>query len=617
MKNENFNEEFSQENGNLEIVPEETVPAIKEGDGLSLGKDGLRLKKGGNIIIGKLNIIFNPLKRRHEKFYKDSKFHLVADSLLALVVLALLAGIAWIYLADFNKHVSLEIKSRDQEIVSGKKEIFDISYGNRNSDEIYGGKIAVDLPGHFLLLSAAPEGIFNRKTNSFEIGDLPPGAAGKLQITGIPLEQVGGRQTIALDFAYKKYGQTLNTLSSETYSVGSSALELELSLPEEAYINSEIPGKIKVTNSGDADFDGIGIAFEPSGLEIGKMRGDFRNNVLDLGSLKKGEAVESAFTALTKGDPGNSSLSLAAFIMADKERLEQQAVSGQIQVKLPLFQVGIQAAENDFQAGQILNYKIRYKNGEKETILNPSLVLLSGKDNFSLGDISLAPGSRFKLYPNAVLAAPGLAPGEEGELDLKIRPSRLKAEDEDEFHLRTEISYVLKGEKIRYDLDSPSSRVLTDLKVRSDGYYYSPQGDQLGIGPLPPTVGIPTNYWIFWEFDNRGNDVENARLAGHLPPGAVLTGGKSLLAGDLKYEDGEVIWEIGQLSKDGGQYRASFEVSVTPSQKDVGRTLPLLTGINYSAFDKYCGQELQGQSPDIDTDIRSDRLGKDRGKVTE
>ena len=52
-----------------------------------------------------------------------------------------------------------------------------------------------------------------------------------------------------------------------------------------------------------------------------------------------------------------------------------------------------------------------------------------------------------------------------------------------------------------------------------------------------------------------------------------------------------------------------------PEEKDLGKVLPLLTNIKYSARDKFTGQEVSGFLPDLDTNLTADVLSSGKGQV--
>jgi hypothetical protein len=157
----------------------------------------------------------------------------------------------------------------------------------------------------------------------------------------------------------------------------------------------------------------------------------------------------------------------------------------------------------------------------------------------------------------------------------------------------------------------------TILEMKSAGYYYSPQGDQLGIGPLPPRVDMSTNYWIFWEVDSFNADLEDLTVTAQLPENVIWTDKKSLLAGKLHFGQvtRRVIWTIDQVSQDGGPYRVGFEVGIIPRQNEVGRILDLVVDIQYRATDQSSQKEIQGTLDNITTDLIFDELATGQGEV--
>jgi hypothetical protein len=158
--------------------------------------------------------------------------------------------------------------------------------------------------------------------------------------------------------------------------------------------------------------------------------------------------------------------------------------------------------------------------------------------------------------------------------------------------------------------------VPTTLKINSAAYYYSPQGDQLGVGPLPPMVDIQTNYWVFWELENFNRNLQNLTITAQLPDNVVWTDNKTVLAGNLKFGEitRKIVWQTGQLERNQGPYKVGFEIGLIPVQADVGNILDLVTNIQYSAVDSL-GNKLEGVLDKIDTDLVLDELSTGKGEV--
>ncbi len=160
-------------------------------------------------------------------------------------------------------------------------------------------------------------------------------------------------------------------------------------------------------------------------------------------------------------------------------------------------------------------------------------------------------------------------------------------------------------------------KTISDLKVQTAIYYHSPQGDQLGSGPIPPIVGIPTTYWLFFKADNNGNEVGDFLMSAKLPNNVVFTGNKTLNAGTVSYQADRhlLIWKINSLAKDKSYYSAGMEISLTPTQKQVGQNCELVNTINYSANDLEAEVEINGSLKNMTSALDFDKINQGQGKV--
>ena len=165
--------------------------------------------------------------------------------------------------------------------------------------------------------------------------------------------------------------------------------------------------------------------------------------------------------------------------------------------------------------------------------------------------------------------------------------------------------------------------ILTDINLAAelDGsaivFYNSPQGDQLGSGPLPPLVGLPTNYWVFFEIKSSG-DFKNLVFSAKLPQGVELTDRRSLLSGEFKYNASsrQVIWTIPELKNQSDSYRVGFQIQFIPSLSQVGKIPTLLSNIKYYAQDTLIKEDNYSDLPDISANLDFDKLNKGQGEVS-
>ncbi|KKR32814.1 MAG: hypothetical protein UT64_C0022G0013, partial [Candidatus Falkowbacteria bacterium GW2011_GWF2_39_8] len=134
---------------------------------------------------------------------------------------------------------------------------------------------------------------------------------------------------------------------------------------------------------------------------------------------------------------------------------------------------------------------------------------------------------------------------------------------------------------------------------------------------LPPTIGIPTNYWVVWSVENFGNDLTGTTMGAVLPDNVVWLDTKNLLSGSLHYFEAErkVMWTIDKIDKKGGENKARFEIAIMPTEKDLGKTISLLIDTKFRTRDVFCGQDIDLNLKDITTDLQYDMMAKGKSKV--
>jgi len=138
----------------------------------------------------------------------------------------------------------------------------------------------------------------------------------------------------------------------------------------------------------------------------------------------------------------------------------------------------------------------------------------------------------------------------------------------------------------------------------------------LGIGPVSPIVGIPTNYWIFWEV-NSPSDFKDLIFGSRLPQGVELEAGRSLLSGEFSYNSStrQLIWKVPEIKGEAGIYRLGFEVRIIPNLHQLGQVVPLLDASRYRAVDELTGKTVSGELSSLTSDLEADSFNSGQGKV--
>lgn len=177
-------------------------------------------------------------------------------------------------------------------------------------------------------------------------------------------------------------------------------------------------------------------------------------------------------------------------------------------------------------------------------------------------------------------------------------------------------SYQINNQTFKDGYDLAPIKIVSDLTAAAAAYYNSPQGDQLGSGPLPPVVGLPTNFWIFLKAEADGN-FTNFSLSAKLPKNVELTENSSLLAGNLNYNEAarQIVWRIEKIEAGSTEYRAGFEVQLIPEDDQANNLATLLNQLRYQSVDSFTGTKIEGTTSGVDTNLEADALNRGQGTV--
>ncbi|MFA6995175.1 MAG: hypothetical protein WC249_02065 [Patescibacteria group bacterium] len=259
--------------------------------------------------------------------------------------------------------------------------------------------------------------------------------------------------------------------------------------------------------------------------------------------------------------------------------------------------------------------KINFKNNGLEPVSNVLIDLVSVDQNFILSRINLSTSTPNETLKGQELILNNIAPGRDGEVSLLVN-FKAKNSLERLVNWQAQSQYSFNGQVLKQTETLPVLTVTAQLSARNEIYYTSPQGDQLGVGPVPPIVGIPTSYWVFWEAKS-SDDFKNLVFSARLPQGVELKSGRSILAGEFNYSSStrQLIWKVPMLKGQDDSYRLGFEIQIVPSIQQVGQIIDLLSSPQYYATDVLTGQALSGTLAPLTTNLETDRFNSGQGKV--
>jgi hypothetical protein len=108
-------------------------------------------------------------------------------------------------------------------------------------------------------------------------------------------------------------------------------------------------------------------------------------------------------------------------------------------------------------------------------------------------------------------------------------------------------------------------------------------------------------------------------MSAELPLNVVWTGNKSVLEGNLQYNENNkrIVWNLDKINKNNDEYKIGFEISIIPTIGDIGNILQLLKNVEYSTKDNFCEVEISKNLENLDTNLKYDIYSSGKGKVIE
>jgi len=281
----------------------------------------------------------------------------------------------------------------------------------------------------------------------------------------------------------------------------------------------------------------------------------------------------------------------------------------------PPLDVKYSITDRTLDVNESINLNISVKNSGKQAITDIKINLKSKTDLYTVSSLKKTDetDSSISVTGQDILLQ-SVKNGEEKNISLSINFNRQNTSNR-VFILESKISYLLNGQEYQATHDLEEIYIKATLSANAATYYTSPQGDQLGIGPLPPIVGIPTKYWIFWSLSPTA-DFQDLSLSAKLPVGVRMTGEEAILSGELSYHPDTrlIIWKLDKATTGENSY-AKFELELIPQEDQVGEVITLLESGRIFATDQLTGEDVSASFSKQTTNLDFDKFNSGHGEV--
>ncbi|MEY4723664.1 MAG: hypothetical protein RLZZ324_1177 [Candidatus Parcubacteria bacterium] len=554
------------------------------------------------------------------------------------------------------------------EMVSGADTEYDIAYHNDSSKPLDCATLTLDVPEGTVVTGAptatqgagcatptvaAPQGAADGSVIiTIPLGTIAPGTHDSVRVKARTYGPTGSQKTLISELAYWPEGATqpLRYRDTRSWTVTRSGLVITASAPKNLLRGRQLTATFALRNASSSPIGPLTLRLtKPDDFAVSGLVPDAgAGGAWSVPVLAPGAATSVKVVGAFRGPDGGAApvLALGAYVReGDKDLLLEEARPN-LDPKATGFtlthSLSAQVIRGGFQPGEHVQAQVRYENRGTTALHDVHVSLYAdGRliteatpaeltwDKSNAPELAvLQPGANgtfsatFTVRADAGATAAKPAPKADAALTgspivTAPEPAMLETYAIASFSLADDPDNAVKVSSTPITLP-----IATRLGVEAAAFYYTREGDQLGIGPLPPREGQTTKYRVVLNVTNSSGDAQGVTLEATLPPDVAWTGKYSVASGqalDYLPISGKIRWDIGTIAARAGAEDsgtgASFEVALTPGKDAVGDATPLLTGIRVTGKDVTTGLTLYGSAPAITTDLPFDARAAGKSAV--
>jgi len=535
-----------------------------------------------------------------------------------------MAVFGYIYFFRTFRQSDILVKIRGPETVeSGENIQFFVSYQNGSDFDLENAVLIFEWPK-----GAVPKDSSVLKIEK-RIGDIVSGREASASFSGQFFGAKNDKLAVNAILKYKPKGQNSSNQGKLLESkavfesiISKTPFSIVMNMPPRAVSGNETELFLEYQNLSETIFPDMQLKLKyPEGFIFSSAEPSpsFSNDTWDFDKILGRETGKIKIKGMLSGKDNEVKLFQAAIGRREKEQLTIYA-SNEYSVVISstilfVYQTVNDARELSVSSGDILNYKITYRNTSDIAVPN---VVISAKLDGKVVDfktLDIKWGSFSGATNSIIWNASGvrqlalLSPGEEGAVSFSVRLKRIldvSGPNDKNFVVSSnakiesdQIPESLKGIPIGNE-DRVNAKLNTDIAVSVRGIYKNAPIEN--FGPIPPRLTQKTAYNIVWQLTNTSNDIDNARIEASLPPSVIWEGKISPSNYDITHEQatGKIVWNIGKIPAGTGfimpAMQAAFQISIIPGIADIGRSLDLIFGTNLSAIDSFTNAVISKQS---------------------
>jgi subtilisin-like proprotein convertase family protein len=531
-------------------------------------------------------------------------------------------------------------------IISGQEQTYTIIISNNEKVNLYNLNIALIYPDAFQFVSSSPEATGD-KNNNWDISVLKVGETKEIKLAAKVSAPLNSIQNISgtMTFKPENLNADFNQKVSVDLGVNSSVLVMTIEGTEKLLANKNTEYIVTLKNIGSDVLKDIEVTAEfPKGFIAASSTPDSKdgfNNVWTIDKLATstdGTSTSSEKKIKIRGnysgvvDSGNQELNVKAMAKISGNSVlmaEQSYITNIVKDQLNLTLVINGSGEDQSVGfGDMLFYTLAYKNTGQDELKNIELKanLISDVldwDTLLDNDKGKKKGDTITWTGKEVSKLLSLRPGDEGEISWQIRVKDLSTLNQGDI-TKYNIENFVEAKVTNKDggTDTITSKVLTnsinsDLSLQASARYYDENNVALGAGSIQPKAGSASSYNVKLTLSNNLHNIGNIIVTAILPRNVNWDNKEFHNTGDVAYsaKARKITWMISKLPKTAQGTEANFNLSITPTDNDMGRVLILLPEVQMIAKDLDTGADISKTVKAITASFNDPILGQVSGIV--
>lgn len=554
---------------------------------------------------------------------------------VAVIFIALAAVFLFFYLGTRGQEAEVTIRGRDS-VEAGELLTIPVTLKNSSRGTLQEAELTVVLPSDAVLVKGgrempAPQRVIR------PVDDLRSGEERTVEISVRLFGKEGDGEKVEAALLYRPEGlrARFSAEGEKTFFISRVPLSIFWNVPDLLSEGQKVSATVRYASDADRPLENLSLRLQyPPGFIFvsANPKPDVGDAIWRLGTLSSGAEGTIALEGTVSGSQGEVKTFRAELGVLDeftKDFAVWRESSKESQMALiPLSARGflLDSRDHTITPGEELRGSIRYRNNTQFTLRNVSVRASLEGSILEFETLDVGQGGVFDFASRSIVWGPSgtpelreVEPGEEGVFSFSIRTKENPAvRGPSDFNQTVMLRSSIKAASVPQELAGTgiasgdelifkvNSRVIFGGKAL---FRFSPI---LNSGPLPPRVGTETSYAVLWEIRNFTNDLHNAEVRASVPPNVRWTGVTSPSGARITFDpaSGEVRWFIGAVEAGIGvlapALAGAFQVSITPSEADLGKSVTLLGESVLTATDSFTQRAVEMRMPSLSTELKKD-----------